>query len=342
MTDFASSRDTAMDSWLQRVLGGAPHTLAPASGDASFRRYLRLTPAAGPTLVVMDSPPEHYALAPFLDIADRLERAGVRVPAVLAADPELGFALLEDFGSAHYLDRLREGDAERLYAAALDTLLRIQQDVDARDLPAYDEALLRRELDLFPEWLLERHLGLDPGPAGRRALDAVAAVLVGSALEQPVVPVHRDYHARNLMVLEGDGSVVRPGVLDFQDAVVGPLTYDPVSLLRDCYIAWPPARVEHWIGEVFRRQRAAGLLPPEVPWETYRRWLGRMGVQRHLKAAGIFARLHHRDGRSGYLADIPRTLGYVRQEIAEDPALRPLGDLLDGLEVEARLGSAGP
>jgi hypothetical protein len=331
-------RDERLQAWLDGVLAGVQYTLEPASADASFRRYLRVRAPGAPSRILMDSPPEHYALAPFLDIGRRLAHAGVRVPRVLAADPALGAALLEDLGSTHYLDRLAPERVEALYDAALDALIRMQLRADPGGLPEYDEALLRREAALFEDWLLGRHLGLALAPGQRGVLAEATDRLVAAALEQPRVFVHRDYHARNLMVVTGPG----PGVLDFQDAVHGPLTYDVVSLLRDCYVAWPREQVEAWLEGVFRRQRAAGLLPAAVPWETWRRWAGRTATQRHLKAAGIFARLWHRDGRPGYLADIPRTLAYVRAEAAADPGLAPLGALLEDLDLERRLAGAAP
>ena len=306
------------DERLQSLLAWAPVSFTawtPVAGDASRRRYFRLQ-GDGQTWIAMDAPPPESPRR-FAAVAALLREAGVRVPEIVAADFDQGFVLLEDFGDRTYLRCLDADTAEALYGAATGCLLRLQTGVEplSAALPAYDGDLLRRELEIFRQWLLRRWLAL--------AIDEdlwrqAGEVLVASALAQPRVVVHRDYHSRNLMVLPEGGL----GVLDFQDAVVGPVTYDLVSLLRDCYVAWPPAQVARW-GEDYRRRLAAeGLVVDRPTWQT---WFDRMGIQRHLKAAGIFARLWLRDGKPGYLGDIPRTLGYVVAACRGDAALAPLG-----------------
>jgi len=310
-------RAEAGHRWSEEQLGPGLE-MAPASADASFRRYFRLR-RGGRRWILMDAPPEHEDCRPFVALARALRAIGLNVPEVLAADLERGFLLLTDLGDTPYLAALDPDNADALYGDALAALLRLQRARPPADLPPYDHALLAAELELFPTWFLGRHLGLTPPPEWPEA----SAVLIASALEQPRVWVHRDYHSRNLMVSEADN----PGILDFQDAVLGPCTYDVVSLLRDCYIAWPEDRVHGWV-ERYRREAAhLGLLPEGLEAETFHRWFDRMGLQRHLKAIGIFARLHHRDGKPGYLGDIPRTLDYVLRACARDPApaLRALG-----------------
>ncbi|MEO1573348.1 MAG: phosphotransferase [Pseudomonadota bacterium] len=297
--------------------------IEPASADASFRRYFRVFHKRG-SHIAMDSPPEREALDRFIDLASRLRRSGLKAPRVLAADVSSGFALLSDLGRATYLDALAQAPerADALYGDAIHRLVTLQLRVDPSDLPAYDEALLRTELGIFIEWLVERHLGLSLSADERDLWAAVCDRLVASALEQPKVCVHRDYHSRNLMV----GSAGDPGVLDFQDAVRGPLTYDLVSLLRDCYHVLTGeqlARYRQWYLDLAGQTALAAQLPDEG---TFLRWFDRMGAQRHLKAAGIFARLNHRDGKPGYLPDIPRTLNYV--VALGDPDLADLRDWL--------------
>lgn len=309
-----------LTDWLRQVLGEPPRAVEPASGDASFRRYFRVLPAAGgETLIAMDAPPPQEDCRPFVDIADRLGRAGVRVPRVIAQSLEQGFLLLDDLGQVLYLDRLDQGSAPRLYGDALAALASIQACGDVAGLPDYDETLLRREMSLYRDWLLGRHLELELSAQEDAVLAGVEQLLVDSALEQPRVLVHRDYHSRNLMLTSGQN----PGILDFQDAVLGPVTYDLVSLLKDCYIAWPREQVLAWVDGYFELACQSGILRREQEVQ-FRRWFDLMGVQRHLKAAGIFARLNHRDGKPGYLRDIPRTLGYIVELEADYPELAPL------------------
>ncbi len=271
----------------------------------------------------MDAPPEREDCRPFVEVARALGSFGLNVPEVLAFDQGQGLMLLSDLGSKQYLQALNDDSADRLYGDAIDALVQLQKcgPVAHCSLPAYDRALLMEEMALFSDWLLVRHLGLDA--VELEALDGVYEWLAGQALAQPKVWVHRDFHSRNLMVVAG----ANPGVLDFQDAVVGPLTYDLVSLLKDCYISWPRRRVVAWVEDYFAKASAAGLCGG-VEFEQLLRWFDLMGVQRHLKAAGIFARLNHRDGKPGYLDDIPRTLAYVTAVSGDYPELRLLERLL--------------
>lgn len=323
------SRLEALKHWVGTVLDVADYEVRPASVDASFRRYFRVT-SPGASHIVMDAPPDKQDLRPFIAMAERLLELGLNVPEVLDRDLDRGFLLLTDLGERTYLAELREETVERLYGDALGALVVLQAGVftDSAFLPEYDEPLLRRELGIFDEWLLGRHLGVALDVAQRATLDAVFGVLVRSALEQPRVWVHRDYHSRNLMVTPRNN----PGILDFQDAVRGPVTYDLVSLLRDCYIAWPRARIEDWAKGYYELAQQSGL-PVGDDDRQFLRWFDLMGVQRHLKAAGIFARLQHRDGKPGYLRDIPRTLGYVFEVSGRYPALTGLQRLLADLRI---------
>ncbi len=318
----------ALRSWLAD-LGLGADDLRPASEDASFRCYFRLTAPDGETRVVMDAPPDREPLGPFLDIDRRLRAAGLSAPEILACDEARGFLLLEDFGDVHYLAVLDEVNADALYGDAMEAIRVMQTGVAADDLPPYDEALLRREMALFPEWFLGALLGIELNAAQQALWQTATDRLVASALEQPRAFVHRDYHSRNLMYLDSGRN---PGLLDFQDAVLGPVTYDLVSLLRDCYIAWPRVRVEAWARDFLA---GAGHLRGIEP-ARFLRWFDRMGAQRQLKAIGIFARLKLRDGKPGYLKDIPRTLGYLLDACQRDPALVDLGGLLDALGVAQR------
>lgn len=316
-------RQAQLHTWLVEACAFAECTLTPVSGDASFRRYFRVERPGAEPLIAMDAPPDKENSAPFLDVTERLLKAGVHAPKVFQADLEQGFLLLEDLGDDLYQPALDAQSVDRLYAEAIDALLRIQRHGDSQGLPQYDEALLRREMTLFPEWLLERHLGIRLEASAQAELQKVYDLLVEQALAQPRVLVHRDYHSRNLLLCEPDN----PGIIDYQDAVYGPISYDLVSLLRDCYVSWPRAQVAGWRDHYVAKAQAAGLLG-EADSAQFTRWFDMMGVQRHLKAAGIFARLWHRDGKPGYLADIPRTLGYIEALADEYPALHPLTDLI--------------
>lgn len=311
-------RRAQLDNWLQQHLDGSRYSIAPASEDASFRRYFRVS-GDDWSRIVMDAPPQHEDCQPFIDIDHRLRAAGVNAPEITAADPDLGFILMSDLGSQTYLDVLDESLAEPLYADAINTLLQMQERTRTDGLPEYDAQLLRAEMQLFPDWLLARHLDLTLDGAQQKMLQTVFAVLADSALAQPRTFVHRDYHSRNLMHSDNN-----PGVLDFQDAVHGPITYDLVSLLRDCYITWPQTRIDQWLEHYRTAAVARGLLSTE-DLARFGRWFDLMGIQRHLKAAGIFARLLHRDGKPGYIGDIPRTLQYVANVASLYDELRPFG-----------------
>lgn len=316
-------RLAALNAWISGPLGLAGFTIEPASGDASFRRYFRITLPAGRTLIAMDAPPDKEDCRPFVDIANTLSALGLHVPRIEAEDLEQGFLLLEDLGTRHYLDMLDEASADRLYADALSALAVIQACGPRQGLPAYDEAMLQREMALFPDWLLLQQVAITLDEGERQQLQGTFRLLADSALEQPRVCVHRDYHSRNLLLTHSPN----PGVIDFQDAVVGPVTYDLVSLLRDCYISWPAQRVRGWALGYYELAQQSGVLRDEDEGE-FLRWFDLMGVQRHLKAAGIFARLNIRDGKPGYLADIPRTLGYITEVAADYPELSFLSRLI--------------
>lgn len=307
--------------WLENSLSLAIQHIEPASGDASFRRYFRVRHAAGQH-IVMDAPPEKENILPFIRVAGLFRKAGLHVPVIHEENTKQGFLLLEDLGSERLLDRVRPENASQLYGLALDSLFTFQTGIDAGDsgLPAYDAALFERELGVFHEWFLEKLLGLVL-PANPR--HTIHQVLIDSALAQPRVCVHRDYHSRNLMTPDDNGP---PGILDFQDAVIGPISYDPVSLLRDCYINWPQDRIEDWLSDYHRRLLTAGLLT--VDFGQFTRWFDLMGLQRHLKAIGIFSRLHLRDGKSAYLADIPRTMSYVLEVCEKYPELAEFNGFL--------------
>ncbi|MEI7445787.1 MAG: phosphotransferase [Burkholderiales bacterium] len=331
--------DTRLDSlraWLQALppgLGLRPDSIRPASNDASFRRYFRIDadPAHGGTLVAMDAPPPMEDVRPFVHAAEVLARSGVAVPRVVESDVPRGFLLLEDFGSVTYLSVLDAASASALYADASRALVAIQTAGRPDDFPPYDRALLLRELQLYPDWYVAKHKGVTLTDDERSTLATAFDAILANVLAQPRVTVHRDYHSRNLMLLPGDRN---PGILDFQDAVVGSYTYDLVSLLRDAYVSWDEEQVldhaiRHW-----ERARKAGLPVPAEFGDFYRdfEW---MGLQRHLKVLGIFARLCHRDGKDRYLADMPLVLRYVRDAARRYTALAPLARLVDRIEGDA-------
>ncbi|MFQ5487143.1 MAG: aminoglycoside phosphotransferase family protein [Gammaproteobacteria bacterium] len=318
--------------WLREELALPVQRLSLASGDASFRRYFRVH-LEKDTYIAMDAPPDREDCRPFVRVAAAFAGRGLNVPRILEADLERGLLLLSDFGDRQYLAALDEASAPRLYGDALAALLRLQAgggDEEDAALPPYNEALLMQEMALFRDWFLELHLGVMLDAGQLEVLQAAFAKLAVVALEQPRVWVHRDYHSRNLMVLAKDN----PGILDFQDAVLGPVTYDLVSLLRDCYIHWPSDRVQAWLAAYHRQAVARGLLDG-VSLAQLGHWFDWMGVQRHLKAVGIFARLHHRDGKPGYLVDIPRTYGYLLEASARHAGLAELHALLKSLPLLA-------
>ncbi|MBM5811272.1 MAG: aminoglycoside phosphotransferase [Gammaproteobacteria bacterium] len=309
-------RRAELERWLQTLPGPAVTSVTPASGDASFRRYFRVGRGPG-SLIAMDAPPPREHPGTWLRINRMMAATGVHVPEVLAAAADQGFVLMSDLGDRAYLAALADGeDPEPLYQAAIRALVRLQAagSAAARELPPYDEARLQAEMNLFPEWFLARHLDLTLSAAEQRLIGQTCRQLCDAALAQPLVFVHRDYHSRNLMVCPP----ASPGILDFQDAVCGPISYDLVSLLKDCYIAWPRARIEGWIDDYRELAQQAGLEPgPDRP--AFLQWFERMGLQRHLKVLGIFARLWYRDGKPGYLADLPLVLDYVLAATQRDP-----------------------
>jgi len=314
-------RAEALIKWLTHDLGLQILHIEPASSDASFRRYFRVKHVEG-CHVVMDAPPDKENTAPFIRNAALLQKAGLHVPFIYRQNLAQGYLLLEDLGSQCYLDALQPDDAEALYYAALDSLFKLQHNIDLSQdiLQAYDQALLSRELAIFYEWFLEKRLGIELPPGIRQRL---GEYLIDSALQQPQVCVHRDYHSRNLMVLAEDS----PGVIDFQDAVIGPITYDLVSLLRDCYIRWPRQQVIAWLEQYYRRLVAAQTV--SCDFSQFKRWFDLMGLQRHLKAVGIFSRLHLRDDKTGYLADIPRTMSYITDVCSLYPELAEFNAFLE-------------
>lgn len=319
-------------AWASAELRSPGLDITAASADASFRRYFRVRDAER-SLIVMDAPPEHEDCRPFVHVARVLRAAGVNVPQILAENLAEGFLLLTDFGTRTYLDAMTEADADRLYADACAALVSIQLATRDGVLPAYDRAVLEREIRLFPEWYLGRHVGIELTAAEARGLESAFEAVISCNLAEPRVFVHRDYHSRNLMVTEPN-----PGILDFQDALHGPITYDIVSLLRDAYVEWPEARVIDWLIRYWQQARAAGL-PVRSDFGDFYRDFEWMGVQRQLKVLGIFARLCHRDGKDRYLADLPRVSGYVRRACSRYRELAPVSRLLD--RIEGRVAGTG-
>ena len=301
-----------------------PATLISASSDASFRRYFRWE-SEGRSLVVMDAPPPQEDCRPFVKVAGLLAEAGLHVPEILAADLQRGFLLLGDLGRQTYLDVIDDSNADALFDDAIRALIALQQLPVSSPLPAYDEALLRRELQLFPDWYVQRHLGHGFSAAQQAVWDQACQLLIDSALRQPRVLVHRDYMPRNLML-----STPNPGVLDFQDAVIGPVTYDITSLFKDAFLSWPEARVERWLQQYWESARVVGI-PVQDSFDQFRHASDLMGLQRHLKVIGIFARICHRDGKPRYLADVPRFFAYVGTVTTRRPELAELRTLLHEL-----------
>lgn len=325
-------RLTQLQNWLG-TLTDLPLSLGsirPASSDASFRRYFRLEDAGGESYIAMDAPPPQEDVRPFIHVADLFGKTGVSVPQVLAQDAEQGFLLLTDLGTTTYLHQLNNDTAHKLYLDAIDALVMLQAQSRPDVLPEYDRALLLRELMLFPEWYAGKHLGAVLSDEQKNVLDKVFETLLANNLAQPQVYVHRDYHSRNLMVLPQGN----PGILDFQDAVYGPITYDLVSLLRDAYIQWDEEQVLDWAIRYWERAKRAGL-PVNSDIDAFYRDFEFMGLQRHLKVLGIFARLYHRDGKSAYLNDIPLVLDYTRKVAQRYKVTAPLVKLLDELEAKA-------
>ena len=323
-------RQKQLTDWLSGLYPHQTFTIAPASADASFRRYFRANFSGGTTRVVMDAPPQHEDCKPFIHVGKLFEEAGTHVPHVYSQDLEQGFLLLSDLGNTTYLQALAAENAASLYGAATDALIKIQLASKENELPPYDEALLRRELNLFPEWYIAKHLGVTLSDKQQAKLEEVFKRILANNLAQPCVYVHRDYHSRNLMLTEPN-----PGILDFQDAVYGPITYDLASLFKDAYIKWEEEVVMDWLIRYWEKARKAGLPVREDFGEFYRDY-EMMGVQRHIKVLGIFARLYHRDGKDGYLKDMPLVMDYLRSACERYIDLKPLLVLLMELEMHAQ------
>lgn len=319
-------RKQLLERWLQDQFPAQPFTLQPASADASFRRYFRAT-LGDRTFIVMDAPPQQEDCTPFLRVAEILAASSVHVPEILAQNLDLGFLLLSDLGNTTFLQALNDqpGDASQLYGEAMDALISMQLSHQAENLPAYDEALLQRELDLFPDWYIAKHLQADLSEQQQTVLRTAFTRILQNNLAQPRVLVHRDYHSRNLMVTSPN-----PGVIDFQDAVYGPITYDLVSLFKDAYIRWDEERILDWSIRYWEKARKAGL-PVAADFAEFYRDFEWMGVQRHLKVLGIFARLNYRDGKANYLNDMPLVMEYLRKACERYRELGPLLNLLDEL-----------
>ena len=323
------TRLTDLTQWLASL--PAPQlqvdSIRPASSDASFRRYFRIDGEDGNSYIAMDAPPPQEDVRPFIHVAELFGSTGVSVPQILAQDAERGFLLLSDLGNTTYLHQLNADSAFKLYMDAIDSLVLLQTRSQPGALPEYDRALLLREMQLFPDWYINKHLGLSLDDKQQATLSKTFDLILANNLAQPQVYVHRDYHSRNLMVL-GSGN---PGILDFQDAVYGPITYDLVSLLRDAYIEWDEEMVLDWAIRYWERARRAGL-PVRPDIDSFYQDFEFMGLQRHLKVLGIFARLYHRDGKDGYLKDLPLVMQYTRKVAGRYKELVPLLRLLDELE----------
>jgi len=322
----ADARRAAVERWVAEQFPGARFSLEPASEDASFRRYWRARVADGRTYVVMDAPPDKEDCRPFVHVGGLLRAAGVNAPEIFAQDLASGFLLLGDLGNTTYLQAINAQNAPGLFSDAIDTLIRWQLATRPGELPPYDEALLRREMNLFPEWYVANHLKKDFSASQKENLEKIFAALVKSALAQPTVYVHRDYMPRNLMVCEPN-----PGVLDFQDAVLGPISYDVVSLFRDAFLSWEEEQVLDWTVRYWERAKQAKL-PVHADFADFWQAFEWMGLQRHLKVLGIFARINYRDGKPKYLQDTPRFIAYARAVATRYGALAPLARLLDELK----------
>jgi aminoglycoside/choline kinase family phosphotransferase len=317
-----------LTDWLHKQIPETSFNISPASADASFRRYFRVSFNDGQTRIAMDAPPQHEDCRPFVCVAKLFEQASTHVPHVYAQDLGQGFLLLSDLGNTTYLQALEQGTRtpRELYGAATDALIRIQLASRDNELPLYDEALLQREMRLFPDWYIAKHLNTKLDEKQSAKLDTVFQRILQNNLAQPRVYVHRDFHSRNLMVSDPN-----PGILDFQDAVYGPITYDLASLFKDAYIRWEEAEILDWLIRYWEKARKAGL-PVHQDFADFYRDYEWMGVQRHIKVLGIFARLYHRDGKESYLKDMPLVMDYLRRACARYIDLKPLLNLLDVLE----------
>ena len=322
---IVDTRLEQLEHWLNGRFGVGTYGLRPVSADASFRRYFRVS-AHGATWVTMDAPPQHEDCRPFIHVARLLRAAGVNAPEIVAEDLAQGFLLLTDLGDTTYLAALDPENADQLMDDAISALVKWQLASREGELPRYDESMLTREANLFAEWYLARHLQLAPSSDEQRELGEMVGLIVSRSMAQPSVYVHRDFMPRNLMVADPN-----PGVLDFQDAVYGPITYDLVSLMRDAFVSWEEARVLDWSIRYWEKAKRAAL-PVDPDFTTFYRNFEWMGLQRHLKVLGIFARLRYRDGKPAYLEDAPRFMRYARAVAERYPELKPLARLLDKLE----------
>jgi len=322
-------RQKQLTEWLHGLFPDEKFSLVPASADASFRRYFRVTFTDGRTRIVMDAPPSHEDCKPFIHVAHLFEHAGTHVPHVYGQSLKQGFLLLSDLGNTTYLQALTPDNARQLYSDAIDALIKIQLASKPNELPPYDEAMLRRELNLFPEWYVAKHLNVTLSDKQSAKLEEVSQRILANNLAQPCVYVHRDYHSRNLMLTDPN-----PGILDFQDAVYGPITYDLASLFKDAYIRWEEQEIMDWLVRYWEKARKVGLPVREDFGEFYRdyEW---MGVQRHIKVLGIFARLCYRDGKDGYLKDMPLVFEYLYKASKRYVELKPMQVLLEELHPQA-------
>ncbi|MGC1549322.1 MAG: phosphotransferase [Rhodanobacter sp.] len=322
--DSTQDRVIARLAWTRNTLGDATLTLAPASSDASFRSYWR-TQHRGQSWIVMDSPPAQEDPRPWLEIGARLAAAGLHVPAVHAHDLEQGFLLIEDLGTRLYLPALNQDNVDALYGDAMNALLLMQTRMDYSDLPPFDHAVLMLGLKVMPEWFLGRHLGHAPDADEQHVLETAFEIVARNALEQPRCFVHRDFHSRNLLIVENNS----PGIIDFQGALAGPITYDLASLLRDGYIAWERERVEAWVEAYRLRLKETSMIGPDISREHFLRWFDLTGMHRHIRVLGQFYRLWYRDGKPGYLADVPRVYKYVISVAQSYPELADFAALLE-------------
>ncbi|MCE3607187.1 phosphotransferase [Massilia sp. P8910] len=329
----SDTRLTQLTTWLDTLGLVQVESRRPASADASFRRYFRLDVAPalraklGDTLIAMDAPPERENVPAFIHVQGLLLAAGVSVPAIAAQDVANGFLLLSDLGSTTYLQRLDVDNAPFMYSDAVDALVKFQLASEPGVLPDYDRAFIERELNLFPEWFVGKHLGVSMTPAQSATLTKVFEAIIANNLAQQQVFMHRDFHSRNLMFMDQGN----PGVLDFQDAVFGPVTYDLASLLRDAYVQWDEEIVLDWVVRYWQRAKAVGL-PVNPDIDAFYQDFEFMALQRHLKILGIFCRLNYRDGKSAYLGDLPTVIDYVRKTCNRYIVLKPLARLLDAFE----------
>lgn len=333
---MSALRQELIQEWLGQLPGQPclPHTLAPASSDASFRRYFRVNSSNNAlTYIVMDAPPPQEDVRPFLKINNLLRKAGLHAPEVLAQDVDRGFLLLEDLGNTTLLQALTEdrNRSQAIYRPAMQLIAQMQAGVDASTLPAYTAEKLRAEMDLFDEWFVKAHCKTELTAQETQWLNNIKAILIESALSEAQVFVHRDYHSRNLMLPQGLNTPLDLGIIDFQDAVKGPASYDVVSILRDAYIEWPEDETLDWAIRYWEFARKAGVTLPDDPTEFYRQ-VDYMGLQRHLKILGIFARLNYRDGKSQYLNDLPLVMAYVRITANRYDAFKPLLYIMERLE----------